>query len=140
MAPVKFIIGAFFMGLLDVLLKLLEKTVTDHDKPMTGWRRVAQRLIIRMCYWPTFLAGGLFVVRRGRLDPTARVLVSNHRCMFDPMIHGLLHQPHFLCRSDLADAFSIGTMMSSLRPLRVSKTTSNKHLIEQMKNIVNQKD
>lgn len=107
---------------------------------MVGWRKAAQVLIIQVCWRATIFCEFMLVIRKGKRDPSARVIVSNHRSMNDPFIHSIYHDATYLCRKDLVHSFSIGAMLTSTRSLKVDKMKSNKHLLEEMKRVAQYKN
>ena len=65
------------------------------------------------------------MLRRGRRDVRARLLVSNHRNMTDAVLHGVLHHPAFLAREDVFASFAFGPVLAFTRSLPVSKVATN---------------
>ncbi|CAL6030096.1 Lysophosphatidylcholine_acyltransferase/Lyso-PAF acetyltransferase [Hexamita inflata] len=134
-APVTMIAVALFYFICGLFLSLVEKTVSDHETPFTGFRKAFANAVIVLQWRLIIHVQRMFLVRvdKKKFNKDAHVLISNHQNMDDVAIHGIFHQPVYLARDDMIDAYGIGKVLRASRSFLVNQKTSNTHLHEQMK-------
>ncbi|CAL6074062.1 Lysophosphatidylcholine_acyltransferase/Lyso-PAF acetyltransferase [Hexamita inflata] len=134
-APVTLILVALDYLFFGFLFDILEKTVSNHDVPFSGFRKIICDWIIKVEFGSIIHLQRMIPIRINKksYNKNAHVIVSNHQNMADVAIHGLFHQPVYLARDDMIDAFGVGKALRATRSFLVNQKTSNAHLHEQMR-------